>query len=519
MPGLVQRALFIVLCLASGRIAADAAGQAAGSTPTPRAPMMLTTDRSFEILEQGRAALIDFRFHEAEASFTRLANRPDGRAAGMYHLSFVSFLRYLMSDREVDAEGFVLRSDELRRTLEGEPDTPWRHLLGAETNLQRTVVWAKQGRYVRAALAGRNAYRTYSNLVSTYPEFHEAYKGYGVLQTAISSLPSTYKRFLALVGFTGNADVGSRSLHLAAVEGGYMREEASAYLALFDVLLDGSKGDGEAKLRGLHARHPESPLFAHLLGYYLFENRNAAEAEQVFRGAAACYGEASVFYIDYVDHFLGMTLFRQNRFEEATRYLTRYRANHDGDALMAPTMLYLGLSLEMLDRRAEALAAYRQVQSSRELDTDVVSMRMAARLIDQAMTPIQRRLLRGANAYDAGNYEEALELLIAVRNEQGASRPVRSEAAYRLGRLYQATDRSDEALESYAEAVQLHGGGLERWAPWSDYHIGEIHAERGHTADARAAFERALSYPGEYDYYQALESSARHALHQLDRES
>src|SRR5690606_23883012 len=135
-------------------------------------------------------------------------------------------------------EGFVLRSDELRRTLDQEPDSPWRHLLGAETNLQRTVVWAKQGRYVRAALAGRNAYRTYSHLVANYPEFHEAYKGYGVLQTAISSLPSTYRRFLSLVGFSGNADVGNRSLRLAATEGGYMQEEASAYLALFDVLLE-----------------------------------------------------------------------------------------------------------------------------------------------------------------------------------------------------------------------------------------------------------------------------------------
>ena len=509
----------VCLWLSAAGANAQADGQPVGTNAGRDAPMLLASDESVEIMELGRSALINFRFHVAEASFTRLANRPDGRSAGIYHLSVVSFLRYLMSDRQADMEAFVLRSDELRRTLDGERDTPWRHLLGAETNLQRAVVWAKQGRYVRAALSGRNAYRTYSSLVSTHPEFHEAYKGYGVLQTAISSLPSTYRRFLALVGFTGNAEAGSRALRVASVSGGYMREEASAYVSLFDVLLEGSRGDGEERLRRLHDAYPESPLFAHLLGYYLFENRKAVEAERVLLQAATSYGDARVFYIDYVDYFLGMTMFRQNRFEDAARYLQRYRDNHGGEALMAPTMLYLGLAYEMLDRRDEALEAYRVVHATRELDADVVSSRWATRLIEDAMSPLERQLLRGANAYDAGNYREAQDLLVAVSKANGASRSIRSEAAYRLGRLYQATDKPDLALESYAEAVRLRNEGSQRWAPWSEYHIGEIHAERGNAVEARAAFERALSYDGEYDYHQALESSARHAMTRLERES
>jgi tetratricopeptide (TPR) repeat protein len=182
-------------------------------------------------------------------------------------------------------------------------------------------------------------------------------------------------------------------------------------------------------------------------------------------------------------------------------------------------MLYLGLAYEMLDRRNDALEAYRLVQATRELDADVVSNRWATRLIEHAMSPLERQLLRGANAYDAGNYREAQDLLVAVSEENGASKSIRSEAAYRLGRLYQATDKPDLALESYAEAVRLRNEGPQRWAPWSEYHIGEIHAERGNAVEARAAFERALSYDGEYDYYQALESSARHAMTRLERES
>ena len=97
--------------------------------------MLVETDTSVRLIADGRLALIDFRFQDAESSFTHLANMPDGRAAGMYHLALVSFVRYLMSDREADMQEFVLRSDELRHALQQENDTPWRHLLGAETNL------------------------------------------------------------------------------------------------------------------------------------------------------------------------------------------------------------------------------------------------------------------------------------------------------------------------------------------------------------------------------------------------
>jgi len=490
-----------------------------GTRPSSTAPMLLSSNASVSLLEAGRDDLFAFRLREAEASFTTLANRPDGRAAGMYYLASVSFLRYVMSDRDSDMEAFVLRSDELRQTLEREPDTPWRHLLGAETNMQRAVVWAKQGRYVRAALSGRSAYLTYQGLVAEDPGMHEALKGFGLVKAAIASLPRTYRRFLALAGFSGDIDVGISSLRVAAKSGGYMAEESAICLALFELMLDGVDAQAETRLRELRHAHPDSPLLAHLLGYYLLEERRAAEAETEFRAAASNYGNPDVFYIDYVDYFLGMSLFRQNRFEAAASYFDRYRRNHDGPALMAPTMLHLGLALEMSGRRSEAESVYRDVSATREFDADLVSRRRAEKLVQQPMTSTERRLLRGANAFDAGNDDEAHTHLQVAAQDADADASVRAEAAYRLGRLRHEQGDYAPALTHYAEAVRIRGNELDRWAPWAEYHAGEVHAATGNLQAASAAYARALSYEGSYDYFQALENSVRLAIRELGGES
>lgn len=518
MPEYAQRLLLFFVALLVVANAARAQSDP-GHRPASTAPMLLSSNESVNLLETGRDDLFAFRLREAEARFTTLANRPDGRAAGMYYLASVSFLRYVMSDRDSDMEEFVLRSDELRQTLEREPDTPWRHLLGAETNMQRAVVWAKQGRYVRAALSGRSAYLTYQALVDEDPGMHEALKGFGLVKVAIASLPRTYRRFLAVAGFSGDIDVGMSSLRVAAKSGGYMAEESTICLALFALMLDGVDGQAETRLRELRGAHPDSPLFAHLLGYYLLEERRAAEAETEFRAAASNYGNPDVFYIDYVDYFLGLSLFRQNRFESAASYFDRYRRNHEGAALMAPTMLHLGLALEMTGRRQDAESVYRDVSATREFEADHVSRRRAERLVRQPMTATERRLLRGANAFDAGNHDEAHTHLQAAAEDSNADVSVQAEAAYRLGRLRHEEGDYELALTHYAEAVRIRGDEFDRWAPWAEYQAGEVHAELGNLQAASAAYTRALSYEGSYDYFQALENSVRLAMTALSRES
>jgi predicted negative regulator of RcsB-dependent stress response len=88
-----------------------------------------------------------------------------------------------------------------------------------------------------------------------------------------------------------------------------------------------------------------------------------------------------------------------------------------------------------------------------------------------------------------------------------------------MGRIYQAQGQLDQALEAYQYVIERPSPDpTARWTPWAQYYIGEIHAARGHTHEARSAYEAALAYEGEFDYYQSLEQQARVGLAELRNE-
>ena len=180
----------------------------ASSTPERQAPpddaaMFIRSERSAALLHTGREEILQFRLARAEETFSELANRQDGKVAGAFYLETISFLRFIMSDRDVYRDEFFARSNALRRLLARVPDSPWRGFVRAEANLHRGAVRAKRGQYLKAALAGRSAYKEYARLVKRDPDFYEAYKGLGVFHVAIGSVPSGYRWLPKIFGFGG----------------------------------------------------------------------------------------------------------------------------------------------------------------------------------------------------------------------------------------------------------------------------------------------------------------------------
>ena len=213
-----------------------------------------------------------------------------------------------------------------------------------------------------------------------------------------------------------------------------------------------------------------------------------------------------------MDYFLAQVLFRQNRFDEAAVYYRRYLDRHVGPALKASATFALGLSLEMQGARDQALSYYQQVKATRNFDSDASSLRRAQQRLNAPMSDRERTLLLGQNAYDAGHYEEAHDILRAISDDPAASREERAEAAYRRGRAFQAQGKPGEALTAYASAVQWHGDPASRWAPWAQYYTGLLLEEADDTTAAAEAFRAALDYKKKYDYRQALKTNANVAL-------
>ena len=476
---------------------------------------LVRSERGVELLHAGRAEIAQFKLARAEATFSELAAQADGNVAGAFYLETIALLKFLMSDEDRHREAFFERSKALKKALSQTPDSPWRVFLGAEANVHTAVARAKRGQFLRAALDSRSAYGGYSKLIECRPDFYDAYKGLGILHAAIGSSTGTYRWLLGALGFKGTVEQGRREIRLAAVRSELNREEAQIFLVMLDMKLFGASDEADAVFATLMHTYEDSPLLAYLYGSYLYETRRAVEAEQVFRTAVNQDGDGEHFYIDYVDYFLAEVLFRQNRFDEAAVYYRRYLDRHVGPALKASATFALGLSLEMQGARDRALPYYQQVKAERDFDSDAASKRRAQHRLDAPLSDRERTLLLGQNAYDAGRYEEAHDILRAISDDPAASREERAEAAYRHGRAFQAQGKQAEALAAYASAVQWHGDPASRWAPWAQYYTGLLLEDAGDTTAAAEAFRAALDYKKKYDYRQALKANAKVALNRV----
>lgn len=478
------------------------------------AAWLVHTEASMELVGTGREQLLSFQIRDARRTLQALAQRPDGKAAAYYHLSVAALLDVFVQDDAAALEAFEAYSDSLAAELDRQPEVLWRDYLAAEHRLYRALAAAKRERYLKSAWLGRRAYKAFEELREEAPGFSEALKGWGLLHLAIGSLPKTYRWTLRVLGVGGSVEQGLAELDVAARCSRYNREEAATYLALTDVLMNLEPQRGLQRLAGLQAAYPESVLFGYLYGYALVLDRRAAEAEQVLRAVAAKADDSAYLYVDYTDYYLADALFRQERFAEAERYFRRYIERHPGPALKALAHYNLGLALEMEGRRGEATMAYEQVHATRTLDSDLLAERLAAVRAAVPMAASERALLRARLAFASGRYEVALRRLDSL---QAGSVPahLQAELIFWRGRTLHAQGQLDGAAQAYRAVLVGQTNTQDRWEPWSQLHLAEIHEEQGAQEQAIAAYEAALAYEESYDYDQTLEQHARAALEQL----
>ena len=477
-------------------------------------PLFLETDASVERLDAGHDALLDFRLPAATRAFRALAERPDGDIAAYHYLSLTALLKGLMADEPAHFDTFIARSDTLRQLLDDQPRSRWKRHLEAEQHLKRAIARGKQERYIRAAWSARSAFRAFESLVADEPDFAEPYLGMGLLHVAVASLPSTYQSVLRVLGFSGQIDEGMEELATAVEESRYNREFAAVSRALVEILFNMRGPDGTEMLGRLHDERPNSMLHALLYGYALYENYRAEEAYRVVQRAVE-WPEEEYFYIDYLDFYMGETLFARRDYQKAATWYERYIDRHAGPALKDLAYYRLGLAREMQGHRSEALRAYRQVDGRRDFDADQYAERWAAQRINQTLDDRDRRLVEGEGALYWGAYDQAEVTLRGVFDDSQATEAQRTHAAFLIGRAHHVQGNGAQAFPAYRFAIDHPADRRAMWAPWAQLYIGHLHEQRGRIDAARTAYDRAADYRTPFDYYQSLEQYVRFARERL----
>jgi tetratricopeptide (TPR) repeat protein len=489
-------------------------------------------------IHEGRALLLDLEFAAAERIFESLLRTP-GRAEraattpidattvrllARWHLALGPLIALLYFDDRSVVPQVMAHSDSLRDELDAAraqrgytAEIRW---LTAENELLRSFAWSKQEAYVRAALAANAAW-----LASDAPSAPgdaawadtELQKIRGLLHMAVGAFPSTFRRFLRMLGYAGTVPQGVAELQDAAANAAYGRDESLLYLALLDAYGFESGVKGNDVTAALHAAYPQSPVLALMHGDMLLRKRLSNRMPDVLLPALE-RTEAQGRPMLYLVALLGDAYFRTNRPDQAIPYYERYLAEQPGPALKNLTRLHLGMARELTGDREGALEAYRQVDVSRQFEEEAASARIVKRLLAEPMSAHDRTLIRAQNLFNSEQEAASAALYRQLLMEPGLPARIRGASYYGLGRYYHeadkagtstdAADNAAEALVWYDRAIAEPGEPAAKWAPWSLFHSADLLSDTrpGETLRRLDLLDR---YKPAFDYQSLLENRAR----------
>lgn len=504
-----MRSLLLFVVLATLPVFAQSTPPSASATL-----LGLRTETGAALYAAGHAATVDFRLDEAREHFRQLeAVEPDAPAAA-YGLQTAALYQALIMEREPYLGQFYTLNDALTDQVDALPESPEADVLRGMARLHRALAYGRQERYTQAGRAFRSACGRFKTLARTSVPHPDAAYGDGLCQIVAGSIPREYRWLGRLLGFTGTVQDGLAMLERASQGGPFMLESAITF-AIADESLNERQAGAQARFEAIAADYPASPLVGYLEGFLALADRKAADAEVALRRALEALEQPGVETVPPVQATLGLALFRLDRFDEAAHHLDAFVRSYRGKALVAQSTLLAGLAWEMQGDRDRAAATYGRVRALRDYDSDESAVREAATRLEAPMSPSQRALLLGANAFDSGRYMRAVEVLQPVVTDASLPQKERAEAAYRTGRAHQALEDWDRALAHFRLAADRPGDPLAKWGPWSLYHMGEVYEAMGDAPQAREAYQASLDNDGTFDYRKSLEQRARAALERL----
>lgn len=467
-----------------------------------------------DLLTQGRAEMLAFRLEKAEETLKLALKKPEGTqgtAAIYYHLSTISCWKAFFEQTDSKRQSFQIDTEAFLQAIRLETDPKWQQYFRAELHFQRTLLLFQQGKINDAAFEAKKAYDNYEAVIEKYPDFADAYKGFGMLKMAIGSMPRSYRWLLNILGYSGNTKEGLLFMKKAATESTFSKEEAQIYYAVADMSMNEMMDGAVELLPALYQKFPQSPLMMAVYGFSLIQQQQTEKALEVLAQKSA----ADVYRPALIDYFTAESLFRLNRFEASVIAYQDFLNGFEGNLYKSNALLRLGFALEMIDKRADALAIYQKIQTDSDFDADKMAKRMANYRLQSSFLPQEKQLLRAQNAFDSGNWTLALELAEAVLQDTSASLLQQTEAAYRKGRALQKSGEKQLAIVAYQQSVENPADAQAKFAPWSQYYIGECYEELGDNANARRAYRKSLAFGGNFDYHKSLEQRAQAALSRL----
>jgi tetratricopeptide (TPR) repeat protein len=397
-----------------------------------------------------------------------------------------------------------------------ENDLDARFYLGWTNTLRAFIIYMTDQNAFQAASDIQDGNKALKFVVEKNPSYYDAYLGLGIYNYIISFIPRKLQWLTNILGFTGDREEGKRQLILAAEKGTYTNTEAKFYLTLL-AWREENYPLSEDYCNQLTTSYPQSPAVWMLRGLLLSQQDKMQEAVEAYEKALEL-NESKKSDIVYKTCYgaLGTAYYRMNNFERAVEYGSKYMSLITKDDRINNRLYSIGVSLELLGRRNEALNYYKQAKKdfTDKSEWEKYWFRRLNYRAANPMTIIDSLLTVADNNRAIGKFNDAIEDYKKLNSnfDQIFNDDIKAQINIGLGQVYFKQKDYNNAIEQFKLNLNLNPSE-EKWlVPEAYFQIGRSLLRMGNKQEAMEYFNKAQDIDYDYDFKDAMDDKIKNEL-------
>lgn len=383
-----------------------------------------------------------------------------------------------------------------------------------EIHFYASVVHAKSGNAVSAANEIRLCYKYGEKLIKDHPDFLPAYKTIGLIHAGFGNLPTSYRRLVSMLGYSGTTDKGIEELTkftestLVKPEWAWLKKEAGYYLASVHLYLKNDQAKAWKMVESLSADYTNNPLMIFIRANIAEKCKKNDELISVLKKAPL---DQKFEPVPYFDFMLG-TAKLQRLDNDAAIPLLRFLTTTKGKSYVKSC--YQKLAWNALINGDKALYVSYMRKVSLNGDTNLEEDQQAQLETSPQFQP-DARLLKARLLFDGGYYTAALQGIQSFKTSDFSTDLLKTEYCYRKARIYHQL-KQPELAEVFYKAAILTGADLTvYYASYAALYLAELYENQGDKVQAKAYFQKATTFKNNKEYRNSIEHRSKSGLQRL----
>lgn len=462
---------------------------------------------------QAYQAIFDLRIQDAQAILKAEKQQHPNNGIIILLENYIDFFSLLVSENQADYERLKnLKSTRLSLLEKQDSKSPYYLFAQAEVNLQWGMLKSRFQDYLSSGLDIKKADNLLRENEKKFPTFLPNQKSIGLVNVILGSIPANIKGVLQSFGFKGNATLGIKKLDqlttsISQTPYSFYKEEVVFLLCYIETDLLQSKNSYQKILNLTSVFGDDSLLKTYLQGYVAYRNAHNDDAIKFLQRRPT----KSAQYINFpkLNYLIGNAKLNRND-SDAYVYLGRYINEYKGINYVKDAYLKLAYYYYLKNDIAKYQAFIKMVK----VKGNVYDEKDKQALKEANEQAPDVNLLRARLSYDGGYYTRALAYLKDKNQSDFKLQRDQIEYFYRFGRIYDALNKSQEALINYQKTIYAGKQSTYYYAANAALNMALIFEEKGDKSRAVNFYNQAISMKN-HEYENSIENKAKEGLRRL----